>query len=209
VLGDDELGAVAERLRTAGVPVAGSLTAEQIAGGRSNLTYRLEDEAQRWVLRTPPRAGRTPSAHDVAREFRVTSALAAAGLPVDEALLRSGGFEPELAREAARELLSHPSPPTAVFAANDLSALATLEVAAELGIDVPRQLSVVGFDNIPESAMADPPLTTVEQPIRRMGQVATAMLLALISGEELPGPHRTLATSVVVRASTAPPLPAS
>jgi len=139
------------------------------------------------------------------REQGYCEALAGAGLPVDPALVRSGDFEPEQAREAARRLLSLPEPPTAIFAANDLSALATLEVAAELGLDVPRVLSVVGFDNIPESALADPPLTTVQQPIRRMGEEATAMLLALISGEALDDPHRTLATSVVVRASTAPP----
>jgi LacI family transcriptional regulator len=121
----------------------------------------------------------------------------------------SGGFDPEFARDAARELLSRPSPPTAVFAANDLSALVTLEAAAELGIDVLRQLSVVGFDNIPESALADPLLTTVEQPIRRMGEKATAMLLTLISGQELTEIHPTLATSLVLRASTAPPRQAS
>ena len=61
---------------------------------------------------------------------------------------------PSSARDAARELLTLPEPPTAIFAANDLSALATLEVAAELGVDVPGELSVVGFDNIPESALA-------------------------------------------------------
>ena len=142
------------------------------------------------------------------REQGYREALIAAGLPVDETLMRSGGFEPELAREAARELLSLPHPPTAVFAANDLSALETLEVAAELGLDVPGRLSVVGFDNIPESALAGPPLTTVQQPIRRMGEEATTMLLALIAGEELVEAHRTLDTSVVVRASTAPPRPA-
>jgi LacI family transcriptional regulator len=139
------------------------------------------------------------------RQQGYCEALVAAGLQVDGTLVRSGGFDPELAREAARELLAHPSPPTAVFAANDLSALATLEVATELGLDVPRQLSVVGFDDIPESALADPPLTTVQQPIRQMGRQAAEMLLTLISGEELAEEHRTLATSFRPRASTAPP----
>ena len=90
------------------------------------------------------------------REQGYREALAAAGMPVDEALLRLGAFEPEPAREAARELLTLPEPPTAIFAANDLSALVTLDVAAELGVDVPGRLSVVGFDNIPESALAAP-----------------------------------------------------
>ncbi|WP_435742037.1 phosphotransferase family protein [Nocardioides sp. SYSU DS0663] len=77
-----DLTAVADRMAAAGVAVAGPLEARLIAGGRSNLTFRLDDGAAAWVLRMPPRLGRTPSAHDVAREYRVTSALAAAGVPV-------------------------------------------------------------------------------------------------------------------------------
>ena len=82
-----ELDAVSAALSAAGVTPAGPLSAELIAGGRSNLTYALTDGITRWVLRTPPRVGRTQSAHDVAREHRVTSALWAAGLPVPEAVL--------------------------------------------------------------------------------------------------------------------------
>ena len=96
-------------------------------------------------------------------------------------------------------------PPTAVFAANDLSALATLEVAAELSVDVPGRLSVVGFDNVPESALSRPSLTTVEQPIRQMGRDAVSMLLSLIAGQPLHESHRTLETTLLVRGSTAPP----
>ncbi|WP_253943906.1 phosphotransferase family protein [Nocardioides marmotae] len=88
-LSEAELAAVAERMAEAGEQLASPLTARLIAGGRSNLTYRLDDGgsdggegARAWVLRMPPRVGRTPSAHDVAREFRVTSALAGAGVPV-------------------------------------------------------------------------------------------------------------------------------
>ena len=62
-------------------------TVEVIAGGRSNLTFRLDDGTDQWVLRTPPRSGRTPSAHDVAREFRVTSALGVTDVPVARAVL--------------------------------------------------------------------------------------------------------------------------
>jgi LacI family transcriptional regulator len=139
------------------------------------------------------------------REQGYRQALSEAGLSVDETLLRLGAFESSTARDAARELLSLPEPPTAIFACNDLSALATLEVAAELGVDVPGQLSVLGFDNIPESAMACPALTTVQQPIRQMGHDAMGMLLAVIDGEE-PGPtHVTLDTALVVRRSTGRP----
>ena len=117
---------------------------------------------------------------------------------VDEALLLLGGFDPEPGPRGRAELLSLPEPPTAIFAANDCSALATLEVAAELGIDVPGQLSVVGFDNIPESALAHPPLTTVQQPMRQMGHDAITMLVPLIAGEEIADTHITLDTTLVV-----------
>ncbi|WP_435769653.1 phosphotransferase family protein [Nocardioides sp. SYSU DS0651] len=86
-LSADELRVVAERMSAAGVPVAGPLMASPIAGGRSNLTYVVSDGASRWVLRTPPRTGRTASAHDVAREHRVTAALMATDVPVAPAVL--------------------------------------------------------------------------------------------------------------------------
>ena len=85
-----ELAGVARVMRERGVEITGPLEASLIVGGRSNLTYRLRDSASAppadgWVLRTPPRAGRTPSAHDVAREYRVTAALADTAVPVPTA----------------------------------------------------------------------------------------------------------------------------
>jgi aminoglycoside phosphotransferase (APT) family kinase protein len=81
-----ELAGVAAVLRAADVAVVGPLKADVIEGGRSNLTFSLTDGVSRWVMRTPPRLGRTPSAHDVAREFRVTAALAASQVPVPHAV---------------------------------------------------------------------------------------------------------------------------
>lgn len=86
VLTVSELSSVAEVLTAAGVEVAGPLSSTLIPGGRSNLTFRLEDGSSRWVLRMPPRAGRTPSAHDVGREFRVTRALQGSGVPIAPAV---------------------------------------------------------------------------------------------------------------------------
>ncbi|ROR45792.1 phosphotransferase family protein [Kitasatospora cineracea] len=86
-LADAELARLATALRERGTTPAGPLRAEPIAGGRSNLTYRLTDGTSTWVLRTPPRAGHTPSAHDVAREFTVTSALLPTGVPVARPVL--------------------------------------------------------------------------------------------------------------------------
>lgn len=81
-----DLAEVANVLTTVGADPVGELTASLLSGGRSNLTYLLTDGTSRWVLRTPPRSGRTPSAHDVAREFRVTAALARTVVPVAEAV---------------------------------------------------------------------------------------------------------------------------
>jgi LacI family transcriptional regulator len=178
-----------------------TVTADNLQGARLGVGHLLELGHTRIGMIT----GRTDLVSAQLREQGYREALEAAGLPVDEALVRNGFYEPEPARVAAHELLTLADPPTAIFAANDLSALVTLEVAAELGVDVPGELSVLGFDNIPESALADTPLTTVEQPIRRMGHDAIDMLTALIRGELLEESHVTVETRLVVRRSTAAP----
>jgi LacI family transcriptional regulator len=178
-----------------------TLTADNLQGARLGVDHLLGLGHTRIGMVT----GRPDLVSAQLREQGYREAHAAAGVPVDEDLLEPGDYEPEAARLAARALLTRPEPPTAVFAANDLSALATLEVAAELGIDVPDRLSVVGFDNIPESAVTQPPLTTVQQPIRQMGRDSIAMLVALIAGEALAETHVMLGTTLVVRSSTAAP----
>jgi LacI family transcriptional regulator len=175
-----------------------TITSDNLQGARSAVEHLLGLGHTRIGMIT----GRPDLISGQLREQGFREALATAGIPVDEGLLLPGAFESEVARDAALELLSLPHPPTAIFAANDLSALATLEVAAEMGIDVPDQLSVVGFDNIPESALSHPPLTTVEQPIRQMGHDAMVMLVAQIAGEEVANTHVTVDTTLVVRRST-------
>jgi LacI family transcriptional regulator len=124
------------------------------------------------------------------------------GIAVAEDLVLVGAYDAAVSRRQARRLLTAPDPPTAVFAANDMSALATIEMAAELGLDVPADLSVVGFDNIPESALSTPPLTTVSQPVRQMGQRSIELLLRLVRGDPVADSHITLATELIVRRST-------
>ncbi|MEN3308265.1 MAG: LacI family transcriptional regulator [Micromonosporaceae bacterium] len=138
------------------------------------------------------------------REQGYRQALAAAGVPIDEDLIQVGAYVPTVSADAARRLLGAPDRPTAVFAANDLSAIATIEVAGGLGLRVPDDLSVVGFDNIPDSALSTPSLTTVNQPIHEMGRRAVNLLIHLIRGETIESTHITLATSLVVRQSTRP-----
>ncbi len=138
------------------------------------------------------------------REDGFRHAMAEAGVSVDERLVRIGGYRPEGAEQSARELLSLPDRPTAIFAANDLSAIRTMQVARDLGLSVPGDLSVIGFDNVPESAVAVPPLTTIEQPLRQMGEEALRMLVAVLDGQEPPTTHLRLPTALVERSSCGP-----
>ena len=138
------------------------------------------------------------------REHGFRQAMAAAGVPVDPDLVRVGGYRPETASAPARELLARADRPTAVFAANDISAIRTIEVAHELGLRVPEDVSVVGFDNVPESVLCSPSLTTVAQPLHDIGVTALRMLVELLAGREPEPAHVRLPTSMVTRDSTGP-----
>ncbi len=135
------------------------------------------------------------------REKGFRHAMHEAGVPVDERLVAVGDYRATMAEAPARALLSLPEPPTAVFAANDLTAIRTMEVARELGMSVPHDLSVIGFDNVPESALAQPPLTTISQPLRDLGATALTMLLGMLDGVQPEPSHVTLPTQLVQRAS--------
>jgi len=104
---------------------------------------------------------------------------------------------------AGRALLGRPRPPTAVFAVSDVLALGVLTAAAELGIDVPGGVSVIGFDDIDEAAHSRPPLTTVAQDLREQGRTAARLTLGLIDGKKVRSAPRT--PHVLQRESTAPP----
>lgn len=127
--------------------------------------------------------------------------LERAGLVSDPDLIAVGDFSAETGRDCARRLLSLSEPPTAIFAANDQTAIGTIHAARDMGLRVPEDLSVIGFDNIPEAAYLHPGLTTVDQFIDRMGYAATEMLIGLIEGESLDNHLYDLPTELVVRDS--------
>jgi LacI family xylobiose transport system transcriptional regulator len=134
------------------------------------------------------------------------AALETAGLPVDPAMLKVGDFHHETGYRAGLELLRSPNRPTAVFAGNDLQALGLYEAARELGLRIPEDLSVVGFDDLPIARLVGPPLTTVRQPLMEMAETAAKLVLNLGREDGTSGATRVeLATSLVVRNSTAPP----
>ena len=125
------------------------------------------------------------------------AALETAGLPVDPDLIRWGTFHVEAGYENGRALLSLPEPPTAIFAGSDLQAFGVYEAARELGVEIPTQLSVIGFDDLPMARWVGPPLTTIRQPLMEMAATAARLVLGL--GEEQ---RIELATTLVVRQST-------
>jgi LacI family transcriptional regulator len=143
------------------------------------------------------------------REQGYRDALAAAGIPLDPSLIRVGDYELEMSEGPARQLLTLADRPTAIFAANDLSAIQTMHVARSLGLAIPGDVSVIGFDNIPESALMAPPLTTIDQSIQEMGRRAVELLIDLIEGTLEQPDQITLPTRLVVRQSSGPVPPAA
>ena len=137
------------------------------------------------------------------REAGYRESLAAAGIPFDPAQVRDGAYRAPETDQAAHELLTSDNRPTAIFAANDLSAIRVLHVAAELGIRVPEDLSVIGFDDVPEAAAATPQLTTMAQPLGDMGSQALHILMKHLAGDDALQ-HVHLPAELVVRASTGP-----
>ena len=98
-----------------------------------------------------------------------------------------------------------PGPPTALFAANDYSAIGVLRAAESLGIPVPERLSVLGFDDVPEARTTTPPLTTIRNPSVAMGRQAADLLIAQIAGEPAPPAIHLHPPELVVRESTIAP----
>ena len=123
------------------------------------------------------------------------------GLAVDETLICVGNFEHDAARTCALELLRHEPPVTAILAANDEMALGVYDAAHDLNLRIPDHLSVIGFDNIPDAGLADPPLTTVDQAIERMGSLAAEVVIKLIAGQPPEQLVHKVPTRLVVRQS--------
>ncbi len=146
--------------------------------------------------------------HLLAARVRVDgyrAAMDSAGVPIDPALIGEGTFQVQEGAEHARRMLAMPIPPTAIFACSDQYAVGVYQTAFDLGVRIPHELSVVGYDDIQPAAWLSPALTTVHQPMTDMAAEAASMALRLVRGERLKRSRVVLATELVVRASTAPP----
>ncbi|PJE95740.1 LacI family transcriptional regulator [Streptomyces carminius] len=133
-------------------------------------------------------------------------ALEAHGVEHDPRRTVEGDFTERSGEEAVEKLLADGITPDAVFAHNDLCAAGALRALRTAGLRVPGDVAVVGFDDIPLAAYTDPPLTTVRQPLRAMGEAAAALLLARVNGGPPPAGPVVLPAELVVRGSAPVPL---
>jgi LacI family transcriptional regulator len=149
-------------------------------------------------------AGRADLQSATQRLLGYQAALRQAGLTVDPDLMQQGDFTAESGLACAQRLLRLENRPTAIFAASDEMAFGVFHAAAELGLNIPQDLSLVGFDNIPESTYTPAPLTTVDQFIQEMGMLATETLIRLIEGEQFENRVMRTPTKLVLRSSCRP-----
>ncbi|WP_198586980.1 LacI family DNA-binding transcriptional regulator [Glycomyces xiaoerkulensis] len=169
-------------------------------GGRSATEHVIGFGHRRiaWIGGPP---GSAPSSE---RFHGYQAALDAAGLAPDRALIHHDEFSVEAGNRHGRALLALPDRPTAVVAGNDEIAIGVLAAAKELGIDVPGELSVTGFDDTPQTEWTTPSLTSVRQPLAGMGRMAVETVLGMADGDRPAFLHLQLATTLSVRGSTGP-----
>ena len=128
-------------------------------------------------------------------------AHAQAGLPVKSELVRFGDFKQESGQTLAHELLSLDDPPTALFACNGLMTAGALEAIAARGLRIPKQIAIVGFDELPLSSVFNPPLTVVRQPAYEVGKYAAELLLKRIEDAKRPATSLKLMPELIIRKS--------
>ncbi|MGN8025309.1 LacI family DNA-binding transcriptional regulator [Microbacterium sp. 22242] len=186
----------------AGEPDLPSVGATNWAGGRAATEHLIALGHRRIAfLGGPPEAE-----SNQARMHGYLAALMAAGITMRPEYLPAGSaYNRRTGLAGAKAVLSLAEPPTAIFAASDTIALGVLEEASRRGLDVPGDLSLVGFDSTPLAEHTLPPLTSVAQPLHDIGRTALRMLLQIVAGERLEASRVELATELVVRGSSAPP----
>ena len=183
--------------------VVPSVVVDDVFGGEIATRHLLDLGHRRIAFMgdKPADRFRFDSTRDRTKGFE--QALAAVGLTPRPEWVREGTQNRHVARSIAEDLLTHGERPTAVFAASDTQALGVLEAARALGIAVPGELSVVGFDDIEIASYAN--LTTVRQPLFDSGRIGAALLLQSLAGEELPARSQMLPLELEVRGTTGPP----
>ncbi|WP_159627686.1 LacI family DNA-binding transcriptional regulator [Massilia puerhi] len=149
-------------------------------------------------------AGTKRTGQSAERERGYAEALAAAGIAVDPALVVDGAFNQPGGFAAALRLLALPTPPSAIFAANDEMAFGAIDAIASRGLKVPADISVVGFDDISTASHVFPRLTTMHQPYQALAERAVQEVVEMIEGRPPAAARIAFATELVVRDSTGP-----
>lgn len=180
-----------------------SVGASNWAGGRAAAGHLLSLGHRRLaVIGGDPR-----HLYSQARIDGFRSAAAPAGAAPPDGRVLHTDWTRRAAAEAATALLTAPDPPSAIFTCADVMAVGVYDAAEALGLRIPEDCSVVGFDDLPEAQWLRPALTTLHQPIAEMGEAALRMLLRVMADPPAAAPREELSTRLVVRESTAPPRP--
>ncbi len=140
-----------------------------------------------------------------ARYQAYCDALRDAAIGYDTSLVVRANFSQDQAYAVTKPLLELADPPTALFAANDRSAIGAINAAKDIGLSVPEDFSIVGFDGVREASIVSPALTTVQVPMQQLGRQSVNMLIALMDNPDTPARTVTLGTQLIIRDSTAPP----
>ncbi|HTW13054.1 MAG TPA: LacI family DNA-binding transcriptional regulator [Solirubrobacteraceae bacterium] len=177
-----------------------TVSASNTAGGRSATEHLLSLGHRRIAAITGPRDG--IATKERMRGYR--GALLDFGILADPALTVESDFSTGGGHRAALPLLSMAERPTAVFAFNDMMAIGVIRAARQLGLRVPEDVSVCGFDDTFEASILETPLTTVRQPLAEMGRMAVSQLARLLQNRRIEALHIQLETMLVVRESTGP-----
>ncbi len=172
--------------------------ADNVTGARMAVEHLIRQGYRRIATIT----GRLDTFHGQDRLEGYRQALQAHRIQVDESLIVEGDFAERSGRVGMQRLL--PDSPDAVFVASDMMAIGALKALRQAGWQVPHDVALIGFDDIPAASVIEPALTTVRQPIERMGLMAVELLLSVLensSEEEAPAHRIILPTELVVRAS--------
>lgn len=145
--------------------------------------------------------GRTDLQSALRRFLGYKDGLRQANLPIEQELIQPGDYTHECGYVGAKKLLGLANPPTAIFAANDQSAIGAVHAAQEIGLRVPEDLSIMGFDNIPEASYIGGGLTTVDQFIDKMGFMAVGMLVDLLENRPIENCLHRVDTELIIRNS--------
>ncbi|PWK70554.1 LacI family DNA-binding transcriptional regulator [Aminobacter sp. AP02] len=149
-------------------------------------------------------SGPVPEIMSIHRRDGYRKAMAAAGLPIPDGYEPVGDYLLHTGQRLCHALFELPQPPTAIFVANDEMAFGVIHELRKLGLDVPADVSVVGFDDLFLSEAFYPPLTTVSQPRTEIGRTAMTMLLDILSGGLAARQPATMPTTLKIRGTTAP-----